>query len=104
MEFVLQKGACLCRLGTLHEVYQPRLKRRRRLLITLHWQACRKLMHVVYGCVIDPWPMRPAETQEAERKRIEAQGIADFQKIVSQVRALSCLSIAPSVHSNMRMA
>ena len=28
-----------------------------------------------------------AETQEAERKRIEAQGIADFQKIVSQVRA-----------------
>ena len=26
-----------------------------------------------------------AEKQEAERKRIEAQGISDFQKIVSQV-------------------
>jgi hypothetical protein len=30
-----------------------------------------------------------AEKQEAERKRIEAQGIADFQKIVSQVIASS---------------
>jgi len=29
------------------------------------------------------------ETQEAQRKRIEAQGIADFQKIVAQASALS---------------
>ena len=29
--------------------------------------------------------MSAAEKQEAERKRIEAQGISDFQKIVSQV-------------------
>ncbi len=38
----------------------------------------------------------PAETQEAERKRIEAQGIADFQKIVSQVRVSACSSTPPS--------
>ena len=42
----------------------------------------------------------PAETQEAERKRIEAQGIADFQKIVSQARPVHhAQSVAIAVNS-----
>lgn len=51
-----------------------------------------------------------AEKQEADRKRIEAQGISDFQKIVSEVgfhdlRAtcslLAPLSLPPSSHSSL---
>ncbi|MEZ5285091.1 MAG: hypothetical protein R2712_09835 [Vicinamibacterales bacterium] len=30
------------------------------------------------------------ETQEAERKRIEAQGVSDFQRIVRKASASSC--------------
>lgn len=50
-----------------------------------------------YDTPTHPYPS--AERQEADRKRIEAQGIADFQSIVSQVRVRVRVDVKGEVES-----